>query len=182
MTALNLKQSFRNLQRNKIYSFINLAGLGVSSAFILLVAVYVRHALRMDRYSDTLKNIYRIETNDLWDKIDTSKKIGVFDWVTKDAEVQNQLVTPLVLGEDLKRNLPEIKQFCRIQNEFEPVILTGDKRFKEEENQVAFVDKNFFSFFNLPLLSVKEENAFPDIHSVVLVKGQQKNILQTRIL
>ena len=174
MSLLNFKQSFRNLRRNKNYSFINLAGLGVSGAFLLLVAVYANHALRMDKFSNAVKNIYRIETTRYWDKPDTTKKKGFFDWLVKDADVQNQLVTPLVMAEDLKRNFPEIQQFCRVQNDFEPVVMIGNKRFKEDGKHIAYVDKNFFSMFDLPLLNTKKENAFPDVHTVVISERAAK--------
>jgi len=167
MTVLNFKQSFRNLRRNKIYSLINFAGLGISGAFILLVAVYVIHALTMDKFSNVLKNVYRTETTRIWDKPDTTKK-GLFDWLTKDAGIQNQLVTPFIMGEDLKRSFPEIQQYCRIQTFYQPILIIDNKKFKEDGKYVAYVDKNFFSLFDLPLLTSKKENAFPDINNVVL--------------
>jgi hypothetical protein len=58
----------------------------VSGAFILLIAVYTRHALTMDRFSSKAENTYRIESTNLWRKPDTTKKKGFFDWLAKDAE------------------------------------------------------------------------------------------------
>lgn len=168
MNLLDFKQAFRNLYRNRIYTFVNLVGLGVSSTFILLVAAYVTHSVNRDRFSPSLKNIYRIETSDLWTKPDTAKKRGFFDWLAKDADQHYQLVCPLILGEELKKTFPEINSICRIQTDDEAVILTGKKRFQEEGDRIAFVDPNFFSFFDFPLLTGKEENAFNDRHSVVL--------------
>jgi hypothetical protein len=110
MNILNLKHSLRNLQRNKIYSLINLIGLGVSGAFILLIALYVRHAVIMDKYSAEVKNIYRIESDDRWNKPDTTKK-GFFDWLVKSGEKKYQLTMPVILAEDFKRKFPEIASF-----------------------------------------------------------------------
>src|SRR5512138_1021059 len=141
MLLLNLKQSFRNLGRNKVYTSVNLAGLSISGAFILLVAVYITHALQMDRYSASLNSIYRVEKNNFWKDVDTTKKKGVFDWLAKDNEVQNQLVMPFVTGEDLKSNFPEIQQYCRIQTFYEPILIANNKKFKEDGTHVAYVDK-----------------------------------------
>ena len=174
MILLNLKQSIRNLRRNRMYSLVNLAGISVSGAFILLVTVYITHAVKMDRYSATLSSIYRVETNQLWNQPDTSKRKSFFDWMAKDAGVQNQLVTPLIMGPDMKDNFPEIEEYCRIKRDFEPVVMIGDKRFKEEGNHVAYVDKNFFSFFDLPLLTAKQQNAFGNINDVVLSEKAAK--------
>ena len=182
MILLNIKQSFRNLKGNKLYSFINLAGLGVSTAFILLVAAYVRHAMIMDKFSGNVQNIYRVETTRLWEKPDTLKKKSFFDWLTPDADKQYQLVTPLILAEDLKRNFPEVKNVCRIKNMYQPVVKIKNQRFKEDGKQVAYVDKNFFSIFDLPLVNASQSNAFPDNNSVVISEKAAKNITEMKIL
>lgn len=173
MKALNIKQSLRNLRRNKIYTIINLAGLGISTAFILLVTVYVLHALSMDRFAPGLKNIYRVETAKLWSKPDTTKQKSIFDWLASSDE-QNQLVSPLVMAEDLKKNLPEVSQFCRIQTLWSPHVLINNQNIKGTQNQFAFADKNFFSFFGLPVTNTNAANAFTDIHSVVLTESGAK--------
>jgi putative ABC transport system permease protein len=167
MIFLNIRQSFRNLRRNKIYSIINLAGLGISTAFILLVTLYVRHALVMDKYSVGVKQLYRIEFNDNWNKAE-NKKPGFFNWFVKDQNEKLQLSTPAILAPDLKKNFREIKDVCRIDGYYEPVIKIGDTKFKEGERNVAFVDKNFFSLFELPIASGNASNPFPTNNSVVI--------------
>src|SRR6187399_459760 len=173
MIIQNIKHSFRNLWRNKIYSIINLSGLGVSGAFILLIAVYTRHGLTMDRFSSKAENTYRIESTNLWRKPDTTKKKGVFDWLAKDAGEQYTLVTPWIMAEDLRRNFPEIKEACRLVST-SPIIVIGNQRFKEDKKNTVYVDKNFFSFFDLPVLNGAKENAFPDNNSVVISEQAAK--------
>jgi putative ABC transport system permease protein len=174
MFILNLKQSLRNLRRNHVYTYINGAGLCISTAFILLVTVYVIHAVTMDRFSPALKNIYRVETTELWKTTDTTKQNGFFDWLAKGADVQNQLVTPLVLGEDLKRNFPEINSVCRLQSLGGVHFSIGSKSFKGDENNIGVVDENFFSFFPFQLLNRTTPQAFSDVHSVVLTEAAAK--------
>jgi putative ABC transport system permease protein len=78
------------------------------------------------------------------------------------------LVTPVILAEDIKRNFPEVKNFCRIQGYQEPVIVANNQEFSEDNNRVAFVDKNFFSFFGLPLINTNASNAFAGNKSAVI--------------
>jgi len=174
MNILNIKHSFRNLARNRIYTLINLAGLGISSAFILLIALYVMHALVMDKYSANLKNIYRIETADRWSNPEKTRKTEFFDLLTKDAGEKRQLVTPIILAEDLKKNFPEVKDFCRINGSWEPVIIANDQKFSEDNKHVAYVDKNFFSFFGLPVINTNVQNAFANTNSVVISERSAK--------
>ena len=173
MSIFNFKHSIRNLRRNKIYSLINLLGLGAAGALILLIAVYIRHALVMDRFSANLTNIYRIESDHLWDKPDTAKK-GFFDWLTQDAKKKYQLVTPVIMAEELKRNFPEIKSFCRINQTWEPLIIANNQKFFEEGDRVVYVDKNFFSFFGLPLINANKDNAFNGNNSTVISEKMAK--------
>ena len=173
MNILNLKHSLRNLRRNKIYSLINLVGLGVSGAFILLIALYVRHAVIMDKYSASLKNVYRIEATDRWSKPDTTKK-GFFDWLARSGEKKYQLAMPVILAEDLERQFPEINSFCRINPSWEPVIVANGQQFDEESEKVVYVDKNFFSFFDLPLTNTNTANAFTSNNSVVISERAAK--------
>ena len=173
MIIQNIKHSFRNLWRNKIYSIINLSGLGVSGAFILLIAVYTRHGLTMDRFSSKAENTYRIESTNIWRKPDTTKKKGLFDWLAKDAGEQYTLVTPWIMAEDLRRTFPEIKEACRLVTT-SPVIVIGNQRFKEDKKNAVYVDKNFFSFFDLPVLNGTKEKAFHDNNSVVISEQAAK--------
>ncbi len=174
MSILNLKQSIRNLRRNKIYSFINLTGLGIASAFILLVAVYVKHALSMDKFSANIESIYRIETIKNFVGKETDKTKGFFDWLTREANKQYQLVTPVILAEDLKTNFPEVKEVCRIKRMYEPFIKTGTGRFKEVGQNAAYVDRNFFKLFDLPLINAQQSSAFSGNNSAVISERAAK--------
>lgn len=55
-----LKIAWRNLQRNKVYSFINIAGLRMGLACAMLIILYVKDEVSYDRFQGNLNNIYRI--------------------------------------------------------------------------------------------------------------------------
>ena len=54
------KTAFRNLARNKIYSFINIAGLSIGLACAMLIMLYVKDEVSFDRFHKNANNIYRI--------------------------------------------------------------------------------------------------------------------------
>jgi putative ABC transport system permease protein len=54
------KIAFRNLSRNKIYSFINIAGLSLGLASAMLIILYTKDELSYDRFHENSKNIYRV--------------------------------------------------------------------------------------------------------------------------
>jgi len=92
------KIAFRNLQRNKIYSLINIAGLTIGLTACLLVATVVLDDLSYDHHWKNSDNIYRIIT------INKSNKNAV--------EKSSQSYTGL--GPSLKKDFPEVKEYCRM--------------------------------------------------------------------
>lgn len=51
---------FNFLKRNKLYTFINLMGLTLSIAFVLLLAVFVQKQLSTDSFHENADRIYLV--------------------------------------------------------------------------------------------------------------------------
>jgi putative ABC transport system permease protein len=179
MTFMNLKQSIRNLSRNRIYTIINVAGLGIASAFIILVSLYVHHALQVDTYSAKTKKIYRTETTDLFNVILNEPPKGFFNRLAKSATERYQVASPLILAGDLKKNFTEIKEVTRFQKGRSPVVRVNNQSFKEDGSKVATVDANFFSFLDLPLSQGNANKPFENINSVVITERAAKKYFGT---
>ena len=56
-----MKSFWNFLKRNKLYSIINLLGLTVSMAFVLLLAVYVQRQLSTDAFQKNADRIYLVK-------------------------------------------------------------------------------------------------------------------------
>ena len=63
MTRNHLKISYRNLSKNKIYSAINILGLAVGIASIMLIGIYVNYETSYDKFFDDSDQISRIALN-----------------------------------------------------------------------------------------------------------------------
>lgn len=92
------KIALRNLQRNKIYSFINIAGLTIGLTACLLVATVVLDDLSYDRHWKNSDDIYRIIS------INKSNKNAI--------EKSSQSYSGL--GPSFKKDFPEVKEYCRM--------------------------------------------------------------------
>src|SRR5690242_21921230 len=55
-----LKTAWRNLRKNKIFSFINVMGLAIGIASFLLIVNYLRFEYSYDNYNVNKDRIYRI--------------------------------------------------------------------------------------------------------------------------
>lgn len=62
MIFSHFRTALRNLQRNKVYSAINIFGLSAGIACCLLLSLYVFHELSYDKHHVEVENIYRINT------------------------------------------------------------------------------------------------------------------------
>ena len=56
----NLKLAFRNLLRNKSFSFINITGLTIGMASCIIIGLYIFNELSFDRFHKNHAAIYRV--------------------------------------------------------------------------------------------------------------------------
>ena len=56
-----IKIAWRSLQKQKLYSFINIGGLAVGLTCFILIFLYIQHELSYDRFYANDEQIYRIK-------------------------------------------------------------------------------------------------------------------------
>ncbi|HEY2727539.1 MAG TPA: ABC transporter permease, partial [Parafilimonas sp.] len=149
------KTAFRNLSRNKIYSFINISGLSLGLACAMLIMLYVKDEVSFDRFHKNVNNIYRI-----------ARKF-------KDAENGS---TGVLQGPRFTQNIPGIKSFVRVRSSSEDIKKGTEV---QEQDGVLSVDSNFFSVFTFPLLSGNPKTCLTEPHSIVLSEDAAKKYFAT---
>src|SRR4051812_32303066 len=100
------KLALRSISRKKLYTIINLTGLGVASAFCILIYLYVQHEQSFDKFHKNVDQLYRLEFNDFWHNPNEEKKSSFFSSLMKNSEQQNMIQTPPVLALELKKDFP----------------------------------------------------------------------------
>ncbi len=147
--------ALRNLLRNKVYSFINIAGLSIGLACAMLIILYVKDEVSYDRFHKNVNTIYRIVTQG----IDKNGGKG-----RKDPN------TGYLQGPRFAQSVPDIKYFVRVQSGNEN-IKTGT----EVKNQdLLYVDSSFLDVFYFPLMSGNRHTCLKDPSSVVLSEDAAK--------
>ena len=145
-----LKIALRNLLRNKVYSFINIAGLSIGLACCMLIFLYTKDEVSFDRFHEKKDNLYQL----------TCKVIS------KDGKEENFGIAAMVQGPSFKREIPEIEACVRVQDN-NYIIKKGNETFYED---ALWVDDNFFSVFSFPLIQGNPKTVLKDIYSVVLTQ------------
>lgn len=148
------KTAFRNLLQNKIYSFINIAGLSLGLACAILIMLYVNDEISYDRFHKNLGRIYRIDKQDR----------------KKDGTAHYGSYTGYFQGPRFTASIPEIQSFVR----FEPGQIDIKAGADVQSQSVSFVDANFFSVFTFPLLSGDAKTALTQPNSVVITEEMAK--------
>jgi putative ABC transport system permease protein len=143
------KIALRNLSRNRVYSLINIAGLSIGLACCMLIILYNKDEVSYDRFHKNAAHIYRI-TNTTYDS--AGKKNGTNG------------ITGMMPGPSFKREVPEVKDFVRVQSE-RIAVKVGTEIYEQDG---LYADANFFSVFTFPMKSGDPAKALQDIHSVVL--------------
>ncbi len=144
-----LKIAWRNLVQDKLYSFINLTGLSIGIAVVILIMLFVKSEWTYDQFHTQSDRIYRA-------------------WVKehfKDQLIFNS-VTPLLLGSELKNNFPEVQEAARY---FNVNSFVRRDAFVEEET-IHYVDPSFLKIFDFPLIKGDKNQVFSSLHQVVLTE------------
>ena len=94
-----IKIGLRNLRKNKVFTLINITGLSVSVTFCVLLFLHIRQEQSFDSFHSKKERLYRLEMTDFWVQAKDKPKTHFFSFLTKDDDVKNVLVFPLVVAE-----------------------------------------------------------------------------------
>ena len=120
-----MKSFWNFIKKNKLYGAINLVGLTVSMAFVLLLAVYVQRQLSTDTFQENADRIYVIANED---------NVTMGYWLDK----------------HLKNNFPEIEKGCCVANIASAAAFNIDGERVYGSTMAA--DSTFFEMFSYDLL------------------------------
>ncbi|MGN6354889.1 MAG: ABC transporter permease [Parafilimonas sp.] len=151
------RTAWRNLTRNKVYSFINIAGITIGLAAFWLIALYVGDELSYDRSFTNADRIYRIAQHANWE-----------------GGSMNLALNPPPLGPAITEKFPEVEQVVRIDAEGGGVIKFNKEAFKQ--NDILFADNNFFKIFSYTFLYGDAASALSQPNSTVITESLAKKI------
>lgn len=155
-----LKIALRNLRKNRVFSFINMAGLALGIAAFVLILEYIAYERSVNTFHKNLPTLYRL----------LSQNREGETWVD-----QAPAVAPLV-----KQEFPEVRDFCRIAEHSANGIVQVDKGNRERsqpsfrEDKLAYADASFFSLFTFPLVQGTAATALTQPNTVALSESQAR--------
>jgi putative ABC transport system permease protein len=152
-----LRIAFRNLFKNKVYSFINIIGLAIGLAISLFIIIYVFHETAYDTFHSQSKHIYRIAQT-------TS---------STDRE-EEQATTPFMLGPVVQQEFPNrvehAVRFYDLQEE-NHTFLNREDNISFREYNFYFVDSTFFNVFSAKLIQGNPDQVLKNPLSLVITEN-----------
>src|SRR4029078_13430395 len=156
------KIALRNLGRQKVLSFINISGLSIGLACFSLFLLFAVNEFNFDRFHKNADNIYR-----------------VYRWTIamNGQQPEGDPYLPSPLGPAMKQDLPEVKNFVRIQIGWGKRFVKADDKVTRET--VSAADPQIFSVFSFPLKYGNPETALKELQNIVLTKQKAKQLFGT---
>lgn len=157
----NLKIAFRALQKNGIYTAINVFGLAIGLAAALLIYRMVSYELSFNKNFRNYDRIVRVATEEKDDAGNAEKSACI----------------PIPAGVAMKTQIPQFEQVSAIREMWANLTIANPqggaplKKFGMNTPEVAFfIEPKFFQIFDFQWLAGDPATALNDVHTIVLTK------------
>ena len=147
-----LKSLYRNIVRNKFYTFFNVFGLAIGLTSALLILLFIQDEYNFDKHYEDHERIYRLESA-----------------FTVNNDVDRYATFPVPLGPALKNSVPDIQQMTRVH-------FAGEMLVKFEENQFfewdfVYADSTVFNVFSHQFIVGNPGQSLTEPNSIVLTES-----------
>ncbi len=153
------KTAFRNLWKNKGYSFLNIGGLAIGIACAGLIFLWVEDELTFNHYFSNRANLYKVKDKQTYDGTTFT-----FD------------ATPGPFAAGIKAEIPGIKNTARTTWGNSVLFSLNDKTIYE---QGLYVDSSFLKMFQLEFVKGNAASAFTQLHSIVVSEKMANSFFGT---
>lgn len=150
-----VKIAFRNIQRHKMYSSLNIVGLAVGITCSLLITLWVLDELSFDRFHTYADRLYRVEFDQNYS-----------------GQLFHVNVSPHPMAPALVEEIPEVENATRVNPIGEILVKHADKAFFEDS--VMAVDPSFFEMFSYPLIQGDSRTALDDPYSIIITEDRAR--------
>jgi len=155
MLSNYLKAAWRQLRKNRVFSFINIFGLTIGVTACLMIFLFLLNEFSMDRFHENSDRIYR-----------------VIRGYERDGEPGRVAYLSGLYADALQTDFPgEIEKTVRVMR-MDNLVSINEKSF--HESKVFAVDSSFFQVFSFPLLKGNKADLLKNPGSVVITASTAK--------
>jgi putative ABC transport system permease protein len=152
-----IKVAIRNILRNKVFSFINILGLSVGLASVILIILYIKHETSFDDFHEDSNKIFRV--------------ISVF----KDKNNIHEFpVTLYGVSSHLKDEVPEVKSSTRLFNPGKNWVQYKNENYGKYTS--IYSDGQFWDVFSYELLQGDLNKCLKEPNSAIISESMASEI------
>lgn len=150
--------AWRNLQKNRFFTLVNITGLSVGLAFVLLIAAYAWGEWQVNTHFKYHDRIMMLQSK----------------WTNPD--MGNELTTIGPLAKALQENYPSLVSSWYRNDGITSIVTVGDKHFRES---LQPGDSTFLTIFNFELSHGDARTALIKPNAVVLTEHKARQFFGT---
>ncbi|MDH4270704.1 MAG: ABC transporter permease [Candidatus Aminicenantes bacterium] len=155
-----IKSTCRNFQKRPVTSLINVLGLALSLAFVIILSAYCYSELTADSHQENADRVFLLANE-------------------KDLVTTNYAaITPGILKQQLDLQVPAVRASVRVAHAFKPPVFEAENR-GPLSSELAFADASFFELFTYRAISGHLETALMDPRSLVLTESEAVRLFGT---
>ena len=151
------KITIRRLFKQKTYSITNILGLTVGLTASILIFLWMLDEISVDRFHTKINRIYKVMINDIY----------------ADGRMETYEAPTVMIGEALRKDIPEIDEVAQTSWSEEMLVKFGDKKFMETG---LYADPGLFSIFSFPISMGNKLNPLSDINSISISEKLAKKL------
>lgn len=154
------KIAWRNLLRNKVFSFINITGLATGLACAFLIYLWVNDELNIDKFHAKDSQLYLVMANH-----------------THTDFIQTIPGVPGLLAPAMKAELPEVENAVNTTAWLEDFMVSIEEKHINAKGR--FVGAEFFDVFSYDLIQGAKNQIFADKNAIVISESLAKKLFNT---
>ncbi|MEP6465449.1 MAG: ABC transporter permease [Parafilimonas sp.] len=146
------KSAWRNLVRGKSFSFINISGLAIGMAGVILILLWLQNEISFDKFhanKDNLYQVYGLASN-------ADGKAVAID------------VTSQPMAAALKQNYPEVEAATHALDISSFLLTANNKSFTNIKGD--FADASFLQMFSFPLIEGNNSQQLKNVYSITITQ------------
>lgn len=148
-----LKIGLRNLAKSKLFSAINISGMAVSIASVIVISLYIYDELQFDKHVEDYSLKYRVYTEG---------RAG-------DGSLRKRSMVPPMIASTAATEFPEVESYARFLNFNFPILfVVGDKKLTERKG--GYADASILSMFSLKILEGDANSALKEPNTIAISK------------
>ncbi|WP_347303026.1 FtsX-like permease family protein [Croceibacterium sp. TMG7-5b_MA50] len=153
-----LTVGIRSLMKQRMYAFINIAGLAIGLAACMLILLYVRYERSYDDWLADADRVFQLQTH--------------YQATETGGEEMKLQLSEIIAGHALEKDYPAQVESVVWVRAFSPIVIQDGQASEVED--LRMVDGNLFEIFDVPFVQGSAATALPDSHSIALSQSEAR--------